>query len=805
MDTSHIWRQDMEKKDFQDIKQEIKKEMARENELAIYKVTDELNNFKYDDTGVYIPFNHENDYLKIRRTEGKKSEIVYSWSKYNNSSFQTLTIYRSDKLINEQDKKLIDNLMITAENAGLEFDEEEMVSFVDTFTSNIIRANCLSVLKEIDFEFPKEVEIEEEQKSDDISFADYDDVIQEEAIVMLEEDTLFDNIMSNISWTHEGNMELKKQLLLILSSVFIDQPVHTELNADTGVGKTDIIIETSKNYPPCYTHILRTVSPKNIYYDRDSYGEFNILIFDDVVLNESMIEVIKELADNNKPVKELKTVIDGKSRTFTLEGNFLVVLTYAKQNPDEELLNRLYKLNIIIKKDTDKASIKHKIRENAVIGSDNNEIIKRSREIIQAAIQYLVEMRITVFNPFTLLFDPSLLNNRNIKGFITLVKSKTFFHAMNRKTVEINGTDIFIGSFDDFNFVNDLWMKSAQTQELKLNDKQLKILDYLPERTREEAYEHNIKILEEYKDIKLRDEKDKLLEEEYTRRNISKATGININTLRNYLDYSQGTAKSLEDMGLIGKIKFDSEIPSSPLIYYRIKEDDEKEGCVGCEIENNNQLNDLTFKQNILYSLFTLCNISLNEEGWTYLECYCESYNKELDINDYDSYYNFINVAVINFNYDRYSVNLDKAKYSDLAYVKDVGLTLKNSKIINRNTTSNEFHNTQKSSKKGVFEKQLLEVGAKLDITTNTSTITNTDLAFKIGLCLVNGYLTAKQLTERIHENYNSDDIAIDFLAISVSKCLIDLLNSQLVMQEDVDGEIYYKASDEFKKLLGDD
>lgn len=236
----------MEKKDFQDIKQEIKKEMARENELAIYKVTDELNNFKYDDTGVYIPFNHENDYLKISRTEGKKSEVVYSWTKYNNSGFQTLTIYRSDKLINEQDKKLIKNLMTTAENAGLEFDEEKMVSFVDTFTSNIIRANCLSVLKEIDFEFPKEEKIEEEQKSDNISFADYDDVIQEEAIVMLEEDTLFDNIISNISWTHEGNMELKKQLLLILSSVFIDQPVHTELNADTGVGKTDIIIETSK-------------------------------------------------------------------------------------------------------------------------------------------------------------------------------------------------------------------------------------------------------------------------------------------------------------------------------------------------------------------------------------------------------------------------------------------------------------------------------------------------------------------------------------------------------------------------------
>ena len=490
----------MEKENFQDIKEAIEKEIAKGNELSIYKVTEELNNYKYDETGIYIPFNHENIYLKASRTESKKSEVIYTWTKYINNSFQTLTIYRSNKLINEEDKKLVDNLLTTAKNAGLEFDEDELVLFVSTFKSTIIKANCLNVLKEIDFEFPEDVEIEEEQETNTISFLDYDKLIQKEAISMLEKDSLFDNILSSISWTHEGNMELKKQLPLILSSVFIDQPVHTELNADTGVGKTDIIIETSKNYPPCYIHILRTVSPKNIYYDRDSYGKYNILIFDDVVLSEPMIEVIKELADNNKPVKELKTVIDGKSRTFTLEGKFLVILTYAKQNPDEELLNRLYKLNIIIKKEASKTSIKHKIQTNAVIDSDNNEIIKRSRLIIQAAIQYLIEKDIIVFNPFTLLFDPSYLNNRNIKGFITLVKSKTFFHVEKRKSIEINNGAIYIGSYEDYRFVKELWDKSAETQELKLNSKQIKILDYLPEKTREDAYKDNENALKKYKE-----------------------------------------------------------------------------------------------------------------------------------------------------------------------------------------------------------------------------------------------------------------------------------------------------------------
>ena len=98
-----------------------------------------------------------------------------------------------------------------------------------------------------------------------------------------------------------------------------------------------------------------------------------------------------------------------------------------------------------------------------------------------------------------------------------------------------------------------------------------------------------------------------------------------------------------------------------------------------------------------------------------------------------------------------------------------------------------------------------MKVRAKSDITTNTSTIQNTELACKIGACLIEHDLTAKQLTEMIYENYNPDEIGIDFLAISVSKCISDLVNAQLVLKEEVDNEIHYSASGDFKKFLGDE
>lgn len=793
---------------FNELKESIEREIAAKNELAIYKVTDELDNYKYDDTGVYIPFNQENIYLKVSRNESKKSEVIYSWTKYSDNNFQTLTNYRSDKLINEEDKKLINNLITTGEAAGLKSNEDEMLFFVSTFKSTIIQANCLKVLKELDFEFKTDMELEEVEdlEINIIRFADYDELIQKEAMVLLEEDTLYDNIISSISWTHEGNDELKKELPLILTSVFIDQPVHTELNADTGTGKTDIIIESSKNYPESYTHILRTISPKNIYYDRESYGEFNILIFDDIVLSDPMIEVIKELADNNKPIKELKTVIDGKSRTFTLDGKFLVILTYAKQNPDEELLNRLYKLNIIIKEEASKTSIKHKIQTNAVIDSDNNEIIKRSRLIIQAAIQYLIEKEIVVFNPFTLLFDPSSLNNRNIKGFITLVKSKTFFHILKRKSIEIDNERVYIGSYEDYSFVKGLWDKSAETQEFKLNANQIKILEYLPEMTREEAYEHHEEVFGEYEKSESRDKKDKILEDEYTRSNISKAIGINTNTLRNYLDKSQGTAKSLEDLGLIGKIKFDSDKRSSPWTYYRIKKsndgpDTKNNGCVNCQIENDKHINTLNFKLEVLYSLLTLSNISINEEGWEYLNSYCENYTAKITVKDYNSYYDFIDGAIKGFDFDNYSVNLYDAKYVDLTYVKDVGSIIKNSKIMTPSDDEDKLHNLQEVAENAPSDEKARKIGVNSYLTSYTSDISNTELAYNIGLCLKNESLTAKELTDKIHED---DDVSVDFLAISVGKCINDLINCQLVSQNKINDEIYYEASESFKKLLGD-
>ena len=79
--------------------------------------------------------------------------------------------------------------------------------------------------------------------------------------------------------------------------------------------------------------------------------------------------------------------------------------------------------------------------------------------------------------------------------------------------------------------------------------------------------------------------------------------------------------------------------------------------------------------------------------------------------------------------------------------------------------------------------------------------IKNTELAYTIGVCLKNERLTAKELIDKIQED---SEVSVDFLAISVSECINDLVNCQLVLKDLTNDGVYYKVNDSFKQLLGD-
>lgn len=793
----------------------------KEKKQSIYNVKELAEDgYLYDDTGIYIPYNPDSRdiYLKISRNPNKKCELIYAWVIKKEDKFKVLTIFKNDKLINEEDTKFNKSLSFTGGKAQLYSCEGCYVNFADEFKSKIIFADGLEVLKELDFEFPKdeeEIDEESEDEKEVFSFDSYPKLIQEEALKIINEGSLYEKYVDSISITHAGNQPIKKQLALISVSLFIGEPIQTELNANSGKGKTDVTSETVKNIPDVYVHHLSTVSPKNIYYDKDSYGAYNILIFDDVILNEDNISLLKVLTDNNKPVKDIRTVIDKKPVRFALEGKFLVIITYAKDNPDEELLNRLYKMNIIVVDEDDESNIKNKIKDNTVINSGNNQIISKSREFIQAAIQYLIEQDIEIYNPFALLFNPTSLENRNIKHFISMLKSKSFFHTNKLKYIEFAGKKIYIGSYEDFWHVAEIWAENLDTQKYKLNDKQQRILDFLPEKTRDEALEDRDDTLEEYYGCIDSVEEDNILNKQYTRQTISKVIGVSETTVRNYLDRSQGTAKSLLDYRLIGRIKFDPTNSNSRWTYYKVKQDGKKTTWHNWQKENAKHFDTFKDKIRILLSLLYLANISINENGYAYLKNYCEDKTHCIDLNDYNSYYDFINDAISNFDLSKYAVKLENAKFSDLKYMIDqFSSPAKKIEEDPQDQNSASYANQSKmvenasnddTTSNSYGDSDLPSAARQRDSTSIFgSEINRSDFALEICALLFNQNLNFGDIFDAV---YHDQDFSIpdakEYCNMELNEQL-DLLESYdyINSSKNNDGKTYYQLDDDLKEVL---
>ena len=112
---------------------------------------------------------------------------------------------------------------------------------------------------------------------------------------ILSEGALFQEIQESSSLTHEGDYTTRNALILIESTLFVSDGAHSLLGGASGGGKSDLAFAVANNFPAKHVHILRNISPKNIYYDFESYDdEFNILILDDIPFNEDLVNLCKE-------------------------------------------------------------------------------------------------------------------------------------------------------------------------------------------------------------------------------------------------------------------------------------------------------------------------------------------------------------------------------------------------------------------------------------------------------------------------------------------------------------------------------
>ena len=557
--------------------------------------------------------------------------------------------------------------------------------------------------------------------------------------------------------------------------------VHGLLGGDSGEGKSDLAFAVAYNFPSKHVHILRNISPKNIYYDFENYDDdFNILILDDLPFNEDLVNLCKELADNSKKVKELKTVINGKSYTFRLKGKYIVIITYAKTIPDEELANRLFNLGVsIVDKDENGTNVKDKIRDNNLIGGNENLIIERKRLTMQACIHYLIEQKTNVYNPFISIFNPSHYNNRDVNHFINMTKARTFFESSQRKQIKINDElSITIGSYEDLNFVHDIWTKDETAQLHKLSERQKQILNLLPEMDSTAAFNHVEKLYETLKK-QSRADKQKTKDDEPFAKSIAKKLKCNISTLKHDLDrVNNGTRKSLLEMGLVEKIQLDEDNPKSPNFYFKVKDEENASNLDESNVQNSkiqfaHSLNSPIVKQKIIINLLIYANIIINEKGITYLKKYCENYKEEINVEDYNSYYNFLQSFFDGLDNNQHMINLNDSSLDDInemfEFRDELDKKLKieeplpktsdeqkicTSKEINENTqNTNQSENKNANQDSPIlhisnlkFKNQMKEIGVDVEIACKTYEL------------LTSGFKTLQEIINYICECMDPED-----------------------------------------------
>lgn len=743
----------------------------------------------------YVPFNSFN----IECTWG---DILDTYAKFNKDGEVT-------------SNKLNQKASMTGRDAMLPASKGSYVAFIDDMRRDILLSPCLDVFKTADYEWPEISDDDVEDAADiPVTFMDYPESIRNGAMHLINNNLLLDNIIDNVASIQYGNDDVKKSLILTLTTPYVLEALHTLLDGKRGGGKTALIMEIVKNYPDGHIFHYQSFSAKNIFYDKDKFNAdgVNILILDDPNLNnDERVETLKILSDNEKPVKTLKTVINQKAVEFQLTGKFLIIITYAKEIPDEELANRLHNTSLIIA-ESEKIPIKYKIRDNAATDIKNNAAVMKIREYNKAAIHYLSERNMKIFNPFNLFINVDDFNNRDITDLISIILANSFFNYSNLKSITVNDdVELVIGSYDEVAANLKSWDEDEYQSE-KLSSRQKEIMDMLPAYTDEEAEEKVSEVIDKLPDdaninFKMREIENKL----YTINRIAKEMELATATVNNALNrnHKEGSnVRSLVEMDLVHKIQIDSNyVQTHPNIFYkpikktdRASSDDDDSIYAAMYIRFTKLINTLAGKQSILINLLIYVNITLNKRGYTYLKKYCMDYDKRMAADDYDSYYNFIANFMDGLT-DDHCIDIETASIDELRisaeemkkinrYVPD-DIADKNTKMtnisedaLNENQTEDELcktdmHSLHSSSFKneGIID----EMGYNFSIIQKLSDI-----------LLQDGWVSA----EEVLTNYELFDIGQDGhneeLVINIANSLKRMANKDLISKKMINGQTKY-------------
>lgn len=402
------------------------------------------------------------------------------------------------------------------------------------------------------------------------SFEDYPRKVQKKAEKVIEaakkgEIDLFRFFDKIIGKRHIGDKYARRLILLSIASLFVENanPVHQVLKGETGSGKTDLILTAVELIPERFVHIIRSSSPRYLFYDSENgegeaRDDYNIYVFDDVKISEDIIDVAKYITDNRLKDKVHRTVKEQTATKLKIPGKGLCFFTRAEDIPDPELNSRLLYNNPREDKEHKKRVIE-KIMHSTKERKEYEDLVP----IARAVFEKLIEHPINVWNPWLRrlkMNEDEKMVIRDRKMFENLVKGMTLFRQFQREPVP--RADWIQGTREDVEDVLKLWEKIELLERYKLDRKKIELLKLLEPYSEEK--------MREYYDAYDATPADFLADDEVpTYQNLANKLGTNKERIRDWVTGRRYTRMpGLMEQGLVEVRQVDPKVRTSPHVLF---------------------------------------------------------------------------------------------------------------------------------------------------------------------------------------------------------------------------------------------
>jgi len=272
-------------------------------------------------------------------------------------------------------------------------------------------------------------------------------------------------------WTEEGLcVSIASQSCLNSSGIQISS------NGESGSGKSHLMKVHIRLVPAQY-RVSSALSPKAAYYMNLKEGM--VVFSDDVNMSIEMEEIIKRATTNYQECTDYNTVYNGAGKKLIIPPRINWFLTSVNAEASKEVLNRQLTFSTI-ETQKHKISIFENQRDCAIKGIYEFTEITEDILVCRAIYEMIKSQTFKVKIPFAKQIElKDTSDSRVFPLFLDMIKGYTIFFHKQRK----NEDGFLIATKDDFDKAKKLFINQLNNITTKLNDKEIKILKFISERS----------------------------------------------------------------------------------------------------------------------------------------------------------------------------------------------------------------------------------------------------------------------------------------------------------------------------------